>query len=411
MAKQFISDSLKVVSNSCQIDFLLKLKCQNLLPKSLYTLKFPSFSDTPTQLKNHKYIVEYQQHALRLMISNKYSALNNAKRLLHENSELIRNLSPRDSRAINRIKARYTQQVRDYYTDTHSRKYSHIVDFYGQQSSDQQPDNSDVIVYTARIFGNDALSVLGKGPKFTPSPTNIPKLKRELEVSMAHLAHRLRCDDRREQALKPSPAPTTPHAGTPSFNTVLNSCYRKSVLEEFANNAPLEHSISSLRHAVNFHARDLKSHLGTPNLTVNEQKSLSSLKGHVITPTDKTNKLTIFDESFVATKLEQSVSDTRLYESLNSDPTKNIEEQANLLWSEISCECLSIEPEQINDFIKRHSQAPSLKVLMKDHKPDFPNCKVRTIQPVRGSAIENFDILLGMIFGQSRPFRSFKDLM
>ena len=157
------------------------------------------------------------------------------------------------------------------------------------------------------------------------------------------------------------------------------------------------------------HSRSIDRHIGRPNMSKVQVAALKTIEdnGHCVTPTDKTNRMTVFDKTFLAKKLDESVLNRNLFEPLSGDQSHKIEADANLIWSEIVCSRPSITDKQHDDFVKRHSRAPALKILLKDHKAGFPDCKVRTIQPVRGSAVENFDTLLGLIFGQCRRFHRY----
>ena len=155
------------------------------------------------------------------------------------------------------------------------------------------------------------------------------------------------------------------------------------------------------------HNRDMKKHLPTANTTKEEISALKSLNHLAVVPTDKTNKICILSKDFVSSKMNDLVSDTTTYSLLPEDPSKKIEKQANNLWSEIFCDNVELPVEQYNHLVTRHAQAPSLKCLMKDHKPDFPHCAVRPIQPIKGSAIEKLDRILGYILGQCRQFHTY----
>ena len=54
------------------------------------------------------------------------------------------------------------------------------------------------------------------------------------------------------------------------------------------------------------------------------------------------------------------------------------------------------------------TDAPTLHPLLKDHKPEFPNTKIRPVQPITGSAIEKIDVLVSEILVQILPFLKYR---
>ena len=56
----------------------------------------------------------------------------------------------------------------------------------------------------------------------------------------------------------------------------------------------------------------------------------------------------------------------------------------------------------------RHSSPPGLYPLGKDHKASFPDCKLRMVQPVKGSAIERLDLITGKVLTQILPLLKYR---
>ena len=77
-----------------------------------------------------------------------------------------------------------------------------------------------------------------------------------------------------------------------------------------------------------------------------------------------------------------------------------IEKEANKLLK--SCfSSAGIDNNYVNNRLSaRFSWAPPIYPLAKDYKPDFPDCKVRVVQPVSGSAVEKLDYLVSRILSQ-----------
>ena len=101
------------------------------------------------------------------------------------------------------------------------------------------------------------------------------------------------------------------------------------------------------------------------------------------------------------------MNDSSTYTLLAKDPSKKIEKDANDVLTLIGCDALDIPDTQFSHLISRHSKAPALKCLMKDHKEEFPHCKVRPLQPISGSAIAHLDLIVSHILGQCRKFHNF----
>ena len=48
--------------------------------------------------------------------------------------------------------------------------------------------------------------------------------------------------------------------------------------------------------------------------------------------------------------------------------------------------------------------------MMKDHKMNYPDCKIRPVQPINASAIEKMDILISAVLTQLQPFLKYRIL-
>ena len=79
--------------------------------------------------------------------------------------------------------------------------------------------------------------------------------------------------------------------------------------------------------------------------------------------------------------MKELMNDSSTYTLLAKDPSKKIEKDANDVLTLIGCDALDIPDTQFSHLISRHSKAPALKCLMKDHKEEFPHCKVRPSSP------------------------------
>ena len=103
---------------------------------------------------------------------------------------------------------------------------------------------------------------------------------------------------------------------------------------------------------------------------------------------DKTNKIIIADKTFVDEKTLDHLSSNKFRE-LDHDPTRQIEAEANILLNRIAGDPdIKINRDVYKELYPQDSRAPVIQPLLKDHKPEFPNCKIRPVQPVTNSSID-----------------------
>eukprot|EP00116_Pleurobrachia_bachei_P002376 sb/3462638/ len=115
-------------------------------------------------------------------------------------------------------------------------------------------------------------------------------------------------------------------------------------------------------------------------------------------PTDKTNKVCAMPRDLLASKLEDHFSEG--WRPLPGDPSLVYQEEANSLMSECLTRAGLYSDYLCSRLSARYTWAPPVFPLAKDHKPQFPHCKVRVVQPVKGSAIEKLDIVVGRVLSQ-----------
>ena len=106
------------------------------------------------------------------------------------------------------------------------------------------------------------------------------------------------------------------------------------------------------------------------------------------------------DRSLVSEKLKE-ITKGGAYEKVPTDPSDSIEKLGNEMLDRFF-ETADIAPNVQKHLHTNHSKAAIMKCNMKDHKSTFPECKVRPVQPVKGSAIEKIDILVCRILTQLR---------
>lgn len=146
------------------------------------------------------------------------------------------------------------------------------------------------------------------------------------------------------------------------------------------------------------HKTKIKSN--TTHKEINSLKKVKNTENIGIHLSDKTNRIIIIDENIVEEKTQEHLHNDK-FTKIDYDPSLSIEAEASKILDEISLDpTIDIPPYIFKQLYPQDTTAPSIVPQLKDHKPEFPNCKIRPIQPVTGSAIEKLDILLGKILTQ-----------
>ena len=85
------------------------------------------------------------------------------------------------------------------------------------------------------------------------------------------------------------------------------------------------------------------------------------------------------------------------------DPSAKYEKEANALLFSCLKDAGIVDTHVKKRLTSRHCKAPPLFPLAKDHKSSFPDCKVRVVQPIHGSAIEILDQITSKVLTQVLP--------
>ena len=125
-----------------------------------------------------------------------------------------------------------------------------------------------------------------------------------------------------------------------------------------------------------------------------------------IQPTDKTSKVAIVDKALMEEKLYGHLLKGS-FEELKGDPTLQYEKELRLLLNDL-CKNQLGDKDILGALRTSYSTTPTIYSLQKDHKPDYPDCKVRPVQPVGTSAIYKVDILISKVLGQILPLLSYR---
>ena len=97
------------------------------------------------------------------------------------------------------------------------------------------------------------------------------------------------------------------------------------------------------------------------------------------------------------------------WEEIALDPTQPYENAANELLTRALNDIGFDRNSYLATRLKcRHSSPPGLYPLGKDHKASFPDCKLRMVQPVKGSAIGRLDLITGKVLTQILPLLKYR---
>ena len=165
-------------------------------------------------------------------------------------------------------------------------------------------------------------------------------------------------------------------------------------------------SIASFKTSVMRHVTQHVNRHRTSAAAHHESTLIRNLAQHSdveITATDKTKKFAICNPGYIDTKRAEILNDPHTYRHEITDPTQDIQKQANSLWKQI-CNRRHLDNQALNSFQSFWSKPSELKVSLKDHKPSFPDCKARPLQPVQGQATEKLDWVASLILKQLLPF-------
>ena len=114
-------------------------------------------------------------------------------------------------------------------------------------------------------------------------------------------------------------------------------------------------------------------------------RTTAKLNNITILPTDKTNRFCTLPTITCEEKLRQHLSNGWI--QLPEDPSEAYQTASNSLIKTVLHESGIQNTYLQTRLISRHCRAPIIYPLGKDHKPSFPNTKVRVVQPIAGSSI------------------------
>ena len=423
-----------------QLHFLEHLKNRKLLPKHLTNMKFPkifqqrpetdisgNFRDlipsiassyTKQAEKWKRRCREFQRFCLKMEIAEKHAML---KLHRHNLENTLRSLSgevtEKQLHVIREKGKQWMNLARTTTSHTHRKKLTAIQGkepttlLHHKHPQSETVSNSLVNASSINDIDNNCERLLSRGPGFMLSHnTPLPVLMEDCKVAMERTICAIRYSkssynntERRTQTGDTRPENLQ---APDSLRSAASSFPHTGIKPPIRADPETEDKIRKLREELRpiwkassktweYQRNHRKEEFTSLKQTLSNHPELSVL------PTDKTGRMCLLDTNLVEDKIKDQMRVG--WEPLDADPSHSYETAANNILSK----CLSesrITDHHIAGRLKTyHSAAPGLFPLAKDHKPGFPNVKLRIVQPVKGGAVEKLDFLVSRVLTQILP--------
>ena len=435
--RNYTHDKIKQTKVKLQISNLLHLKNNNLFPQSIHSLKLPDILQSHTRpcpqnledlpIKSYKRRVKIQnklqstvsklkKDLLNLMISRHFCDLSDIEQRISECQPKINQLTTSQRKIINKSLEEATCTLRKTEKEKHSRKGEKIRNTQCSKSSKSpKPEQRPILSTTEQTEPKQypgvtclteegkcaaIIPLLDKGRNYKITPNNMKNVVKQTEVGVQRLICGLKyANPAWKVNLTPSTYDTDPlKVVAGRFDKDLNAPPRptKEIEQKIdmlkSNIKPVLQNIAQEKIIQNVHKKDLKA--------VKEVKADPNIS---INLSDKTQKIIIIDPNIVKEKTLDHLQNPNLFIEIDQDPSQSIEKKASHLLSSIYT---TSDPKIYKLLYPEDSRAPVIQPLLKDHKPAFPDCNIRPVQPVTNSAIEKLDILTSKILLQITPHLS-----
>ena len=284
-----------------------------------------------------------------------------------------------------------------------------------------KPKNFHMVGTDTRLTQH-CTDLLEHGPKFMLTPTNRQAVKEAATLGLERTicAVRYEYQTRHRPQVHPVPQPSQDHVHstrqhqpqppntTPapdSLREVASHFEHLNIQEPKPADPNTEKCITELRHTVSTVLEAKNTWKWRPNhLPVQKQALHDTLKSPTTTLllTDKTNRICGLPTTTAQRKLQDHF--TAGWTEIPDDPSKAYEVQANALLADSFRESGLHDTYTLNRLTSRFSRSPPIYALGKDHKPTFPECAVRAVQPISGSAVEKLDLIVSKVLSQVIPY-------
>ena len=388
---------------------------EKVQPVTVTSLQTTDYARTALYHSLGKRHHEYKRSLLKGLITYKHIKLREVRTIIYDTKETLKkNAHTQEIKCIDEVINDQIKREKNAKEKEHEGKFEAAIKRSaprpGQTGNNSNGKNDTnhanlrgVIVYTAGTFNNEALDPINNGPKFKISPQNLTQEKFKLRIATERLA----CAIRYANPTRPLVAPIQ---NMPSISKQVLKHFDKTAFPPYNSYPHIEKDIKTMKFEVNKAIESLTDLKIRKNVKSDHIKPIRNIGNnpHIKTvPSDKTGKTCLMDRTFVSGKIIE-ITHNGAYELLgNKDTSEGIENKAKQIL-EIIMEDTSIPPHIEKHLYSTHTMSPRMKCFMKDHKDTFPHCKVRPVQPVKGSAIEKFDIILSKILGQLSPFLTYR---
>ena len=445
-ARLLLINSIRAADTRLQINFLEKIRKNQLLTTKLYNMKIPigtekshhggrgihgnkatiqelALRDTHNnytynarakfQENVNKRAWQFKRFILKSMINEKYCELREFQGKTDYNRHWFQKwATPEHRRMVNTIVDDECARKRNFVTKKHDRKYAAILKM-------QRPSNGTthkaktlkdkgykgVIIRAAGIINNKVLPLLDKGKNFKMTPNNNDIVK-GIQTGTERLACTLRYTN---PFFITNPnynaTPQTPH----SITQVTKIFSRTDLQPPPIATAKIEEKITELKKNASLWSSKVKKLNIKKNTDKKEIEALKELQKQPnisIQLTDKTSKIAIVDKDMAYQKLKDHIESSN-FELLKKDPTQKYEKSINGLLQDIYEEdpnvADSIPFKNYSRLTSQNSEAPPIFSMQKDHKENYPDCKIRPVQPIYNSAILKADVLVSKVLTQILP--------
>ena len=259
-------------------------------------------------------------------------------------------------------------------------------------------DSSAVIVTVPSIYDNKASNILQRGRNYKLSPENGSRLENDFQTGVWRMIAAMRYSNPAYGTYLPN---SVSHMNKNPASAVMG--FDKDLCPPPRATREIESTIKELKGAMEPLKQEMRKIHIPRNYLKEDLESLAETKKKdnvQIILTDKTNGIAVMDRELVQTKIADHLR-APAYQLLEEDPTKSYETAANNLFADI-CADLNRDPSTppTKHLMSQHSTAPELYPMAKDHKPTFPDTKVRVVQPINNSAIEKMDMVVSKILIQ-----------
>lgn len=460
-ARQLLIKSLKATNTRQQIDFLQLCKKNGVFPASIACQKFPmgNFNilngkflskdniqrnlkhkpisslvsqnmESKTKLYNtiESRVTKFQKLQLKTMISLKYIQLREYK----DEAEQVKRILSNEVINNDEIKKVImdiidTECIREKLKtrQVHRNKFKALGEAQSDKGEGKDEDdgkdwrkgNRGIIVRAASTFSDECFNLLDRGKSFKLRPSK-KDMKEVLDVGKERLFVAMRyanpCDQKIRvitdgEAVEQRQEPTPPSQDPEPARNLIKEMKRK--FDEPQKFSPktatpaVEEKIIQLRAKFQDLGRHLEETAIPENYKEAELKSLQKLLkvGNIaIQPTDKTSKIAIVDRELAERKLLDHLNNGS-YERLEGNPAEQMERSLNNLLKKLGGDG------EVKKMLRTsNSTTPRLYSFQKDHKSDYPDCKVRPVQPIGQCAIYKIDIMVSKILSQVLPHLSFR---